>query len=178
MRLDDPSAADGVEHDTEACGKLHGEDPWHRARSNREWCSELVRGMQFRTSLQYSFRRRGAHINVCEHRARRSWLRKLVRDPQNHGTRQLLGLDSRVTVGSAAKGRSSAKAINHECRKTMPLLIAVEIQEGIFWLRSASNPADGPSRGRDPPRAEARLPWVAKFLCGDRDALGERLQWF
>ena len=143
--------------------------------TSKEWYSELVCGLQFRTRLAYPFRRRGAHINVCEHRARRSWLRKLVRDPQNHGTRQLLGLDSRVTVGSAAKGRSSAKAINHECRKTMPLLIAVEIQEGIFWLRSASNPADGPSRGQDPPCAEVRLPWVEKFLGGDREALHERL---
>ena len=126
--------------------------------------------------FEHLFRRRGAHINVCEHRARRSWLRKLARDPSNHGTRQLLGLDSQVTVGSAAKGRSSSKAINHECRKLMPLLIAAEIQEGIFWIRSASNPADGPSRGGEPPNAEARLPWVAKFLCGDCDALCERIQ--
>ena len=178
VRLDDPDAAEGIECDAAVCGEHEREAPWRRPSSKKEWCSELVRGLQFRTSLQYTFRRRGAHINVCEHRGRRSWLRKLVRDPQNHGTRQLLGLDSQVTVGSAAKGRSSAKAINHECRKTMPLLIAAEIQEGIFWVRSASNPADGPSPGADPPRAEARLPWVAKFLNGDRAALGERLQCF
>ena len=145
----------------------------NQARSGAQsWCA----GCSSARVVAYSFHKRGAHINVCEHRARRSWLRKLVRDPSNHGTRQLLGLDSAVTVGSAAKGRSSSKAINHECRKSMPLLIAAEIQVGIFWIRSASNPADGPSRGREPPSAEARLPWVAKFLNGDREALCERIR--
>ena len=152
----------------------HANEP-RASDTSKEWCSELVRGLQFRTKLAYAFRRRGAHINVCEHRARRSWLRQLTRDPSNHGTRQLLALDSRVTVGSAAKGRSSSRAINHECRKSMPLLIAAEIQEGDFWVNSASNPADGPSRGKGPPRAEPPQAWVGRFFAGDSDALSCRV---
>ena len=37
--------------------------------------------MQFRKTLAYPFKRRGAHINVCDHRARRSFFRMLVPMP-------------------------------------------------------------------------------------------------
>ena len=175
VRLDDPTTTYFAERGLDGSALSAHCIEQCEADSSREWCSELVRGLQFGSSLAYPFRRRGSHINVCEHRARRSWLKQLARDPRNHGTRQLLALDSRVTVGSAAKGRSSSKAINHECRKSMPLLIAAEIQEGDFWVNSRSNPADGPSRGKDPPLAESPHAWVTRFLSGDNDALHHRL---
>ena len=143
--------------------------------ADRAWGSELVRGIGFETKLAYTFRRRGSHINICEHRARRSSLRQLRRDPANHGKREVVGLDSRVTLGSAAKGRSSAKAINHELRKSMPYLVGPEIQEGDFWVGSTANPADGSSRDWGPPDQETPIPWVARFLGGDLAALQERV---
>ena len=35
-----------------------------------------------------------------------------VRDPREHGTRRMTGLDSRVWCGAAAKGRSSSVRLN------------------------------------------------------------------
>ena len=79
-----------------------------------QWFSERSRNAQFRKTLAYPFERRGAHIDVSEHRALRTFLRMLAHVAANHRTRHLLGLDNRVTVGSAAEGRSSSKAINNE----------------------------------------------------------------
>ena len=58
----------------------------------------------------------------------------------------------------------------------MPYLVAPETQVGDFWMSSAANPADGPSRGRAPPAAEEPLPWVAALWNGNVAALDARLQ--
>jgi len=172
VRLDDPTRAFFAERAEQRFLDMLPAEP---EEAPALWASELIESLQFHTELEYTFRRFGSHINCCEHRVRRSWLRQASQDPANHGTRRLGVLDSRVTIGSAAKGRSSSRAMNHERRKSMSYLVGPDIYEGLLFGDTARNPADGPSRGRPPPLAQPPRPWVDAFMRGDRGALDERL---
>ena len=61
----------------------------------------------------------------------------------------LNGTDSRVCLESWAKGRSSAVQLNNVWRQCLGLCVLSNSRLVQFWLPSADNPADDPSRKVD-----------------------------
>eukprot|EP00971_Amphidinium_carterae_P341681 6480620-Amphidinium_carterae.1 len=85
------------------------------------------------------------HINILELRA----LVRLVQRIQSQGLRRvriLVGLDSKVVIGAATRGRSSSRALNHHLRRLAFFCMGYEIKLLLFWLPTWGNPADAPSR--------------------------------
>ena len=143
--------------------------------SRAEWVSELAQSLPFELDLSYKFRRRD-HINVLEANVRLSLMKHLARSPANFATRQLLGQDSRVNLGAFAKGRSSARRLNHVEAKAGAYELAADLQIGGLWVDSFRMPADAPTRGGGLVLPVPARPWVAAFLAGDLAALDARLQ--
>ena len=79
---------------------------WHE---DPDWISELADCLQFRELLRYRFSKQG-HINVLECRTYKTWLKYASK--HFAGCRLLGLLDSRVTLGATAKGRSSSFALS------------------------------------------------------------------
>ena len=149
-------------------------DPY-KPPSRAEWVSELAQSLPFELDLSYKFRRRD-HINVLEANVRLSLMKHLARSPANFAIRQLLGQDSRVNLGAFAKGRSSARRLNHVEAKAGAYELAADLQVGGLWVDSFRMPADAPTRGGGLVLPVPARPWVAAFLAGDLAALDARLQ--
>ncbi len=136
--------------------------PWHE---NPEWVSDLCNSLPFREKFRYRFKRSG-HINVNEARVYKSWLKSQAKlEPCS----RFVGLlDSRVTIGAAAKGRSSSFAISRILQGSLAYIIGSELYPGCIHCASKENRSDGPSRGRpiDPPSKSPPL-WLTKLQAGD-----------
>jgi len=150
-----------------------GPDPFAPA-PQADWVSELVQALPFRLDVAYPFKRRD-HINVLEANVRMSLVKLLARSPANFTSRQLLGQDSRVCLGAFAKGRSSARRLNHVEVKAGAYELAADLQVGGLWVDSFRMPADAPTRGGGLVLPLPARPWVAAFLSGDFAALDARL---
>jgi hypothetical protein len=138
------------------------------------WFSEVVQALPFSQVLRYPFKRKD-HINVLEANVRLSLLKHLAREPANFTTRQLLGQDSQVSLGAFAKGRSSARRLNHVQRKAAAYGLAGDIALGGLWCDSFRMPADAPTREGGIVLPLPAREWVARFLDGDLAALDGRL---
>ena len=139
-----------------------------------EWVSELVQALPFQLDMRYPFKRRD-HINILEANVRLSLVKHLARSPEHFATRQLLGQDSRVCLGAFAKGRSSARRLNHIAAKAGAYELAADLQVGGLWVDSFRMPADAPTREGGIVLPLPARPWVAAFLGGDLSALDTRL---
>lgn len=119
------------------------------------------------------------HINVLETRARGKVIRRFARRVALHHRRVLGIIDSRVTWGATAKGRSSAHLMNRELRKYLPDLYGGDITLGSFWVESVRNPGDHPSRRRGIPPPARATGELAAFLRGEGPLLkfGEMASW-
>ena len=136
--------------------------PFHE---DPEWVGELAQSLPFKELLRYRFRERG-HINVQEMRTYRTWLKW---GSTRHVRSRLLGLiDSRVTLGASAKGRSSSPALCHVLQSTLPYVLGSALYPGGLHVYSGENRADGPSRNRpvDPP-SRARPVWLDDLCRGE-----------
>ena len=110
----------------------------------------------------------GEHINVLELRGRGRIARRLSRRAVQHHTRHVVLLDSRVATSASAKGRSPARKINRELRRQLPDLIGADLELCCFWVESARNPMDNPSRRRAVWRG-IRAPGAAgEWIRGER----------
>ena len=74
--------------------------PWFQ---DPEWIDELCQSLHFKEVFRFSFKKPG-HINVNETRTYKSWLKHMAKSERD--SRFIGLLDSRVTLGAAAKGRS------------------------------------------------------------------------
>ena len=83
---------------------------WDRAwRDDPEWVEDLCECLPYKELFRYKFRRSGhGHINCLECRTYKSWIKSISKVCYN--SRLVALLDSRVTMGAVAKGRSSSKA--------------------------------------------------------------------
>ena len=90
--------------------------------------------------------KRPDHINVLEVNACVTMQKRRSRDLSKHGTRYLSIVDSMVTRGAVAKGRSSSRAINHLLRKSAALNLAADMYPVAVWTISDWNFADAASR--------------------------------
>ena len=87
-----------------------------------------------------------SHINLEEFDAQNWSLERRLLSFGQIGARCLEGGDSAVAVSAAIKGRSSSWLVHRRCRTQMALCLAGGLIPMRFYMRSALNPADRPSR--------------------------------
>lgn len=116
--------------------------PFHE---DPEWVEELSDSLQFRELLRYKFRK-GGHINVLECRVHKTLLKHCASRFPN--SRVLALLDSRVSLGATAKGRSSSRAICRVLQGSLGYILGGCLYPGGLHICSSKNRSDAPSRGR------------------------------
>ena len=135
---------------------------WHE---DPEWINELSEGLEFKEVFRFQFVKPG-HINVNETRTYKSWIKSIAKTERD--SRCIGLLDSRVTLGAAAKGRSSSYAISRVLQGSLGYIIGGNLYPGGLHVYSASNRADDPSRGRPVRPASRELPtWFLNLQSGD-----------
>ena len=136
--------------------------PWFE---DPEWIGELCDSLSFRELFRFRFKKPG-HINVNEARTYKSWIKSLAK---SHPDSRAVGLlDSRVTIGSAAKGRSSSYSISRVHLGALAYVLGAGLFPGLLHCSSKQNRADGPSRGRPLESPSKLLPrWAEALLAGD-----------
>jgi len=85
-------------------------------------------------------------INRLEAHALLLTLKHIVSVESLWNSRICFFIDSSAVLGSVAKGRSSSKRLNHILRRIAAFICTMGIRPLWFWVPSALNPADGPSR--------------------------------
>eukprot|EP00438_Fugacium_kawagutii_P033912 Skav205523 [mRNA] locus=scaffold4253:32384:35068:+ [translate_table: standard] len=136
--------------------------PWHE---DADWISELCNSLDFRECFRYRFKRAG-HINVNETRTYKSWIKSIAKDQPN--SRMVGILDSRVTLGAAAKGRSSSYAISRILQGSLAYVLGANIYPGGLHCRSQDNRADEPSRDADVrPASKLEPVWLLDLKAGN-----------
>ena len=141
---------------------LFGDKPWFE---NPEWHAELCQSLQFREVFKYKFKKPG-HINVNEARTYKSWLKSLAKS--NPDERSIGLLDSRVTIGAAAKGRSSSYSISRVLKGSSAYVIGGGLYPGLLHVYSGDNPSDDPTRDRPVRRASRAKPqWLLDLESGN-----------
>ena len=137
------------------------------------WVAELLQPLAFKTSFAYDFKTPG-HINVNERLAYNTLIKSLSMSRATHKSRPVVVLDSRVTIGGAARGRSSARSLLSLQRASLPYVLGADLYPVHLWTPSEEMPMDGPSRGRPirPPRPAEQ--WVTAFFNGDTQAFDKR----
>jgi hypothetical protein len=104
------------------------------------------------------------HINVLELHAVLSAVRWLLTFPSLMDCGVVLCVDSAVVCYALAKGRSSSFGLLRPLRQLAAFCLASGLVLRPFWLRSADNPADTPSRAYQQqqqqlqPRSQIELP--------------------
>ena len=156
LNLDPSLAYASLPTDPEFPLRVPHEDP--------EWIGELCDCLPFRECFGYKFRKAG-HINVNEARTYKSFIKSVSKSEPNSRVAALL--DSRVTIGAAAKGRSSSAAISRVLKGCVGYQILGNIYPGLLHCSSGKNRSDGPSRDRpvDPPTKEIPR-WLLELQSG------------
>ena len=132
------------------------------------WVEELVEHLPWTQRLRYQYAGK-AHINVKETQAYCADIRRVAADPAEHGTRRMVGLDSKVSTGASAKGRSSSVQLNAPLQKALGPQLFCGLYYGTNHIRTHVNPADAPTRGRRPRGFEGGPcpAWVGPLVSGD-----------
>jgi hypothetical protein len=104
-----------------------------------------LRGVRWRSVISAPWQR-SEHVNVLEGRALVTGVRFAVGNRNLHGQRVLALVDSTVIVAAASKGRSSSFRLLRPLRILAALCLAANVHLYCFWVPTASNPADLPSR--------------------------------
>ena len=106
------------------------------------------------------------HINVAE-------LDAFLREERRSGarrpcTRLLFGIDSQVTIGCVAKGRSASPRLNQLLEKSIPDVLGSQSYAAPLYFPSHLNPADDPTRGSAVRGPAMETPgWWLRLLEGD-----------
>lgn len=137
---------------------------WHE---DPEWIGELADSLNFKEVLRYKFHKTG-HINVLEARTHKTWLKYCARKTPN--SRVLGLLDSRVTLGATAKGRSSSFAISRVLQGSLCYIIGGGLYPGGLHVSSGKNRSDAPSRNKPVPGPTKEVPeWLRSLRSGDHE---------
>ena len=104
----------------------------------------MVKSLPWHVTSSHRFRR-AAYVNVQELAEVKVLLEDLCNRDLAPG-RFVNGVDSRVVLGCWAKGRSSSFVLNGILRASLGWLLLERKWIDKFWLASADNPADDPSR--------------------------------
>ena len=106
--------------------------------------ADSIKAAHWATDERFSYRQT-SHVNLQEARASKAVLRKraaLSLEPE----RVVSGTDSRVLLGAWAKGRSSSCRLNQILRECLGWSVMSQKKLLQFWLCSADNVGDDPSR--------------------------------
>ena len=105
---------------------------------------DVIRGASWKVDRSFLFSQ-SDHVNVQEARALKS---ALVQHCLRSSAPEVCinGTDSRVCLGAFGKGRSSAPKLNNVLRQCLGLHLLCRKRLVQFWMASALNPADDPSR--------------------------------
>ena len=136
--------------------------PWHE---DLEWIHELCESLNFKELFRFKFKASG-HINANETRTYKSWIKAMAKaEPDS----RFVGLlDSRVTIGASAKGRSSSFAISRVLQGCIAYVIGGGLYPGCLHCYSEDNRGDAPSRGRPVVGPSIDKPvWLEDLLSGD-----------
>lgn len=137
---------------------LYPPRPWHEGP---EWISEICNSLKFTEVFRYKFQRSG-HINVNEARVYKSWIKAMAK---SHPRSRFVGLlDSRVTIGATAKGRSSSYAISRILQGSLAYILGSGLYPGCLHCASGDNRSDGPS---SEPASRAIPAWLKELIDGD-----------
>lgn len=99
-------------------------------------------------------------------RTYKSWLKGLARTDPDQRTVGLL--DSRVTIGAAAKGRSSSYSISRVLKGSLGYVIGSGLYPGLLHVYSGDNPSDDPTRHRAVRKACRSKPrWLVELEKGN-----------
>ena len=132
-----------------------------------EWVEDVCESLTFKELFRYKFSKLG-HINCLECRTFKSWLKHCSKAHVN--SRLVALLDSRVTMGAVAKGRSSSKALSRILRGSLCYTLGSGLYPGTLHCRSGWNRADGPSRDSEVPPASRPVPlWLNRLINGDHE---------
>ena len=146
-----------VQEEAESCVRPWFEDP--------SWVEDVCESLTFREMFRFRFKRSG-HINCLERRVYKTWLKH---SSKQHPRSRLIGLlDSRVTMGASAKGRSSSYALSRILRTTLGYVLGGCLYPATLRCKSEWNRADGPSRDRNTPGPLRAVPaWLAELQKGN-----------
>eukprot|EP00438_Fugacium_kawagutii_P015944 Skav205630 [mRNA] locus=scaffold1575:126668:131720:+ [translate_table: standard] len=114
-----------------------------------------ARGLQYKESWKQRCKRE-RHINIGEVRA---YLKaEDIAASRNGDVRVAIGGDSQVSAGCICKGRSASSVLNRELRKSLGTVLGSGVYSCPGFVRSAHNPADDPTRGKQLRDADVFLP--------------------
>lgn len=132
-----------------------------------DWIGELCNSVDFKECFRYRFSRSG-HINVNESRTYKSWIKSLAK---NEADSRVVGiLDSRVTIGATAKGRSSSYGISRILQGNLGYVLGANLFPATLHCASQDNRADEPSRDKPVRPANRPIPsWLADLQNGKTD---------
>ena len=167
-RLKQETLAELTRANVEAQQSLSQVQHWDRAwHDDPEWVEDLCEGLHYQELFRYRFKQSG-HINCLECRTYKSWIKHCSKVHVN--SRLVALLDSRVTMGAVAKGRSSSRALSKILRGTLPYILGSGLYPGTLHCRSAWNRADGPSRDGDiQPPSRPTPPWIDALKEGNTE---------
>ena len=154
-----------VEIDEKAVAEAFGQLQTHRGGEikslQEDRCGRCLtqsvdaRLWKWKTVVSARWRSREEHINTLEVRGCMLAYKWRARHVRFLNSRFIHLVDSIVTMGSLAKGRSSAGSLRFIVKRTNALLLASGMLPILGHVRSHLNPADKPSRFfRNPPRAK------------------------
>ncbi len=126
---------------------------------------ELVECMQWTVHRSRTFRS-SKHVNLQELEEVCEELRASVRR-DIMGSRHVNIVDSLVSLGAWCKGRSSSFQINKKLRRVVGWRVLGRKSLENMHVRSASNPADDPSRLRPLAPPKPAEPWMLSLLHPD-----------
>ena len=129
------------------------------------WVEDICESLSFRELFRFRFRR-GGHINCLECRVYKTWLKHCSKQ---HPRSRVVGLlDSRVTMGASAKGRSSSYALSRVLKTSLGYILGGCLYPGTIHCRSEWNRADGPSRDKAAPGPTRPVPrWLEELQKGN-----------
>lgn len=129
------------------------------------WVGQLGRSLRWQKLLQYEFKRPN-HINVNENLSYRSLLKHAAKTYPH--SRFCAMLDSRVTIGCNAKGRSSSKQLNFYLASAVPYIIGGDLYPFLIHLGTHDNASDDISRFLRLRGPSEELPrWFNELLKGN-----------
>ena len=118
------------------------------------WVCEFIESARFHAVLAYDFAR-PAHINCLESRTVKTLTKLACRTSPDSRIPALI--DSRVTIGAGAKGRSSSAALNRIQQGSLGYVLGGGLYIGGLYAPTGIHRADDPTRHR-----RIRSPRIAK----------------
>ena len=120
--------------------KQPGKCPFHKVRLPTKRVRWKTMGVPWRPK----------HITIGEADAAVWSAHDRLLRPGDDGHRLVHPMDSAAMIGAFTKGRSSSRAINHQCRQMAAINLCGGHHPFYVWTPSAENPSDEPSRLFEP----------------------------